>query len=134
ELSSRQKTFDYKAKGIFNGEFASHLDNTVEAGWSRFYSFRITAKDRQYGNYGISAALKDEDFDKVLSFGEKKVIELAQKILSGGIEIRPYRLGTKSPCGYCDYRSVCRFDWQINDYNFVDALDKAAALERMAGP
>ncbi len=134
ELSSKEETFDYKAKGIFNGEFAECLDNTAQAGWSRFYSFRITAKDRQYGNYRISAALRPEDFDKVLKFGESRTVELAEGILSGKIEIKPYRLSTESPCGYCDYRSVCRFDWQINDYNFLETMNKIEVLERIAGP
>jgi len=131
ELSGKAEAFNYKAKGIFNGEFYRQLDGAVDAGWSKFYSFRLSAKDQQYGNYGISAALKPNDFDKVLRFAGQKVVQLAREILAGKIDARPYRIGTLSPCSYCKYKSVCRFDWQINDYNPLASVGKTAVLEGM---
>jgi len=131
EISKKTDIFNYKAKGIFNGRFSQLLDSAASSGWSKFYSFRITSKDEQYGNYGISAALKPDDFEKVLRFTEQKIVKLVQEILSGGIDVRPYRLSDKSPCSYCEYNSVCRFDWQINDYNILVSLGKAEVIEKM---
>jgi len=128
---SKSSNFAYKAKGIFDGRFSQQLDGTAGTGWSKFYSFRITAKDGQYGNYGISSALKQDDFEKVLTFTEKKVIQLVEEILSGRIEVKPYRLGGKSPCSFCKYKPVCRFDWQINDYNFLESLNKLQCLDKL---
>ncbi|HUW20981.1 MAG TPA: PD-(D/E)XK nuclease family protein [Sedimentisphaerales bacterium] len=132
ELSSATEAFGYKAKGIFNGEFFRQLDKVTDSGWSKFYSFRIAAKEGQYGNYGTSSALKPSDFDEVLRFTEKKAVELAEEIISGRIDVNPYRLGGKSPCSYCEYKPVCRFDWQINDYHFLESLTKPAALVKMS--
>ncbi|GAF82110.1 unnamed protein product, partial [marine sediment metagenome] len=131
EISKKTDTFNYKAKGIFNGRFFQLLDSAASSGWSKFYSFRITSKDEQYGNYSISAALKPDDFEKVLRFTEQKILKLVQEILSGGIDVRPYRLSDKSPCSYCEYNSVCRFDWQINDYNPLVSFGKTEVLEKM---
>jgi len=131
ELPQRAETFNYKAKGIFNGEIYEQLDNITGSGWSRFYSFHISKKDHQYGDYGKSGALKPNDFEKVLKFTERKIAELAEEILSGRIDVKPYRLGTESPCGFCDYKSVCRFDWQINDYNPLVSISKVEILEKM---
>ncbi len=131
ELSQRQEKYEYKAKGIFNGEYYLQLDAAASSGWGKFYNFRISSKDGQYGDYGKSGALKPDDFDKVLEFTEQRIIELATKILSGDIEVRPYRLGTESPCPYCKYKSVCRFDWQINDYNLLEPLRKPQVLEKI---
>jgi ATP-dependent helicase/nuclease subunit B len=131
ELSQKTESFDYKAKGIFDGRMFEQLDNTTNSGWSKFYSFRITSKDGPYGNYSISAALKPADFEEVLKFTEKKIIRLSEEILSGRIEVKPYRLNQKSPCSYCKYKSVCRFDWQINDYNFLESLGKTSVLEKI---
>jgi ATP-dependent helicase/nuclease subunit B len=104
-----------KATGLFNGSFADYLEENVIKR-SRFYNFYV--KDGlPYGYYSIYGALKPDDFDKVLKFAEKKVIELALQILSGKIDITPYRLGSEIACSFCEYKSVCRFDWQINDYN-----------------
>ncbi len=131
ELPRKVEKFGHKAKGLFNGEFFQQLDTTASSGWCKFYSFRITAGDQQYGDYGKSAALKPIDFEKVLKFTEKKIIQLAKQILSGRIDVTPYRLSRQSPCSYCKYKSVCRFDWQINDYNPLVSLGKLQVLEEI---
>ena len=131
DLSEKTESFNYKAKGIFNGEFFEQLDGITNSGWSKFYSFRISKKDNQYGDYGKSGALRPNDFEKVLEFTERKIVELAQEILSGKIDVKPYRLGTESPCSFCKYKPVCRFDWQINDYNFLESVGKTEVLGKI---
>jgi ATP-dependent helicase/nuclease subunit B len=133
ELSQEKEAFEYKAKGMFDGSISGLLDNTVSSGWSRYYSFRVTPKDGQYGNYSISSALKPDDFKEVVKFTEKKIIQLSEQILSGRIEVKPYRLNQKSPCSFCKYKAVCRFDWQINEYNLLESLDKIESLEKIKG-
>jgi len=73
DLSEKTESFNYKAKGIFNGEFFEQLDGITNSGWSKFYSFRISKKDNQYGDYGKSGALRPNDFEKVLEFTERKI-------------------------------------------------------------
>jgi ATP-dependent helicase/nuclease subunit B len=131
ELPGKGEKFEYKAKGILNGEYYLQLDAAASSGWGRFYNFRFSSKDDQYGDYGKSGALKPDDFDKVLEFTEQRIVELAAEFLSGKVEVRPYRLGTESPCGYCKYKPVCRFDWQINDYNSLEPLSKLQVLEKI---
>ena len=130
EAPVEKDSFNYKAKGIFNGEYSVRLDSILDSGWSKFYNFRVTSKDKQYGNYNVSGALKPGDFEKVLQFTREKIVQLAEDIISGRIDISPYRLGGKSPCTYCEYKPVCRFDWQINDYNYLMSLGKTEVLER----
>ena len=128
QLSEKTERFEYKAKGIFDGQFFRQLD---KADSNQFYNFFVTQKGDQYGYDNISGALKPNAFETLLRFTEKKIVELAQEILSGRIDVTPYRLNQKSPCGYCEYKSVCRFDWQINDYNVMESLDKLRVLEKM---
>jgi len=128
ELTERGEKFRYKAKGIFNGEFARQLNSTASKD-SEFYNFYVTKEGEPYGRYNTLGALRPEDFEKVLEFTERKIIALAEEIVSGEIEVKPYRLGTEIPCGYCEYKSVCRFDWQINDYNFLEAFGKTRVFE-----
>jgi ATP-dependent helicase/nuclease subunit B len=132
ELIKKAEQFNYKAKGIFNGEFFQQLDSTAKSRWSDFYNFQISKKDGQYGDYGKSGALRPGDFEKVLKFTEKKIITLAGEIVSGTIDVKPYRLGTGSPCSWCKYKSVCRVDWQINDYNFLEMFGKTRVLEEIS--
>jgi len=133
ELSGKTESFSRKAKGLFDGAFFQALDRAAESGWSGFYNFYVSSKDGQYGNYPKSGALKSGDFQTVLRFAERKVVELVQGILSGRIEVNPYRLRQKSPCSFCSYRSVCRFDWQINDYNLLEPVSKLQVLEKAGG-
>ena len=131
ELPKKVESFDYKARGLFDGQFARQLDGKTASRDSKFYNFYITKDGAPYGYYGRSSALNPTDFEAALRFTEKKIVELAGQILSGRIEVKPYRLSGKSPCSYCKYRPVCRFDWQINDYNFLELLGKPGVLEKM---
>ena len=130
ELSKKAERFAYKAKGIFNGKFAQQLDEKASKD-SDFYNFYVTKDGEPYGNYDGRGVLKPGDFEKVLRFTEKKIVELAEEILSGKIDVRPYRLGTESPCSNCKYKPVCRFDWQINEYNPLKSFGKVRVLEEM---
>jgi len=130
EIPKKIEKFAYKAHGIFNGKFARQIDGKASKD-SKFYNFYITKDGQPYGLYHNRGVLKPVDFEQVLKFTEKKIIESAGQILSGGIDVRPYRLSGKSPCSYCKYNSVCRFDWQINDYKPLISLGKRRVLEMM---
>ncbi len=77
ELAERGEKFRYKAKGIFNGEFARQL-NSAASKDSEFYNFYVTKEGEPYGRYNTLGALRPEDFEKVLEFIERKIIELAE--------------------------------------------------------
>jgi ATP-dependent helicase/DNAse subunit B len=125
--SDRNDSFDYKARGIFNGDFYRQLDRSDS---NKFYNFFVTKKGDQYGRDSTSGALRPGIFEKVLRFTERRIVQLAQEIVSGKIDVIPYRLGGVSPCSYCKYKPVCRFDWQINNYNFLESLNKSQVFER----
>ncbi len=132
KLAEKSEKFNYKAKGIFDGRFASYLDSSTTTGNSQFYNYQI--KDGQpYGSYVNRGALKPTDFENLLKFAERKIIELAKRIFAGEISIKPYYLKKSSPCKNCIYRPVCRFDWQINDYNFLEPTGKLNVVEKIGG-
>jgi ATP-dependent helicase/nuclease subunit B len=130
KLSQRAEAFDYKAKGIFDGRYAPHLDRDASKD-SKYYNFYVTKDGQPYGSYGNRGVLKPDAFEKVLTFAEEKIVRLAAEISSGKIEITPYRLSQNSPCGYCEFKSVCRFDWQVNEYNSLESLNKVRVLEKL---
>jgi ATP-dependent helicase/nuclease subunit B len=130
ELPARSERFGYKARGIFNGRFAHELDKAAFRD-SDYYNFYVTKDGQPYGSYATRGALRPQDFEKILKLAEDRVVELAQRILSGEISARPYRLSGQSPCANCKYKPVCRFDWQINDYNVLESVSKSAVLERV---
>jgi ATP-dependent helicase/nuclease subunit B len=130
ELEEKTDKFHHKAKGIFNGDFFHLLDRTSS---NKFYNFFVTKDGNQYGHNNTTGALRPADFEKVLRFTQTQIIRLAEEILKDVIEISPYRLNGDSPCSRCKYKPLCRFDWQINDYNVLEPLNKLSALEKISG-
>ncbi len=124
----RKEGFDYKSSGLFNGQFAFLLDKQAKQN-SSYYNFYVNKDGSPYGSYNNRGALKPEDFQKTLKYCEKKIAEIAQAIVTGCIDVKPFKLGTSfSACTFCEYKSVCRFDWQINDYNSLQPKTKLDVL------
>ena len=68
----------------------------------------------------------------------KLIKQISESILAGNIEVKPYyntKLKT-TPCTYCKYRSICRFDENsaTNKYNYISNLNKDAILEMLKEP
>ena len=131
EIDTIEAEFN-KAKGLFDGRFFEALDTAAASGGrSEFYNFYVNKEGTPYSYYKTSAALKPDDFGTPLDHTERCIKKLIEDLTAGCISITPYRIGTSSPCGWCDYRSLCRFDWQINDYNILENIGKEEALKRM---
>lgn len=128
-----KEKFGYKAKGIFSGRYFQQFDANVVSGWSKFYNFSISKEKGQFGNYDSSGALMPDDFALLQQFTQNKIIQMAEEITSGKINVWPYRIGTEVACSFCDYKSVCRFDWQINDYHTLLPINKTGVLETIGG-
>jgi len=62
---------------------------------------------------------------------QKRIGQIAEQILSGQINIRPYRLGTETPCPRCEFRDLCRFDPTPGGYVELRAVKREELLERM---
>ncbi len=129
EIEGQAEKFKHKARGIVNGEFTELLDGSTTSGWSKFYNMPFTKSSGPYGYYNNSGVLKPEDFEMILKFTETKITKLAEESISGKIDVNPYRLRDHSPCRWCEYRAVCRFEWPINDYNNLEAVSKEQVLE-----
>ncbi|RKY11352.1 MAG: hypothetical protein DRP52_06065 [Planctomycetota bacterium] len=132
DIDTVEATFN-KAKGLFDGRFFESLDTAAASsgGWSEFYNFYVNKDGEPYSYYKTSGALNPDDFDALLEHTERCIKKLIEDLVAGTIRITPCRIGTNSPCTWCDYRPLCRFDWQINDYNILENIGKEQALEKM---
>jgi ATP-dependent helicase/nuclease subunit B len=131
KIDTIEATFN-KAKGLFDGRFFEALDTAAASGgWSGYYNFYVNKDGEPYGNYKTSGAMNPDDFAALLDYTEQCIKKLIADLSVGSISVTPFRIGTSSPCGWCDYRALCRFDWLINDYNVLDPIGKEEALGRM---
>lgn len=122
--------FAYKAKGIINGAYCPHLDANA-SGYSDFYNFYVKKDGDPFGQYARSNALTREHFARLLDWAKENLLHLGTEIASGRIECKPYHRGSERACTNCEYMAVCRFDWQINEYNFLRAVDKTDLTARI---
>ena len=58
---------------------------------------------------------------------------ISKEILSGKIDIKPcYDSKTKNtPCSYCAYKSICKFDTSKNEYEYIGSISKDECMEKM---
>lgn len=112
-------------------EVLKAIDERTEQGESNFAPIRYTTK----GEVTSASARKlktEADFDTLTKYVERVVEEAGKKILAGNFAISPYRTGSKkTPCQYCDYRPLCRFDASHggNRYRLLQTLKEEDAME-----
>lgn len=87
-----------------------------------FIPVKVT-KDNSF--YKMSKIISEEQLENLRRFSYELIKETAELIKSGVIEANPLVHGKKTPCAYCDYRSVCgNFPNIIHREYSPDALDR----------
>lgn len=74
-----------------------------------------------------------EEFSLLLNHIEDVLVKTAEQIMSGNIDINPYKLDRNSPCGACKYRPVCQFDLLLpeNDYRKLANIDDKLIIKML---
>lgn len=125
----------FKMKGLILADvnIIKKMDTKIEEqGTSSIIPAGIK-KDGELSSRDTSAIAK-EQFENLQKYTDKIIKQISQEILSGNIDIKPYynTKDKKTPCEYCSYKSICRFDeGQCNNYNYVGKLNREAVLEEI---
>jgi ATP-dependent helicase/nuclease subunit B len=118
-----------KPRGILDGGFASGFDERLGPGVRSDVIMAQIKQDGTFakaGDYATTGELRT-----LLDFVQRRLGELADEIMEGNVEIRPYKMGTTSACVNCDYRSVCRFHVRTNRYLNVRILGREGTLQEI---
>ena len=85
--------------------------------------------------YNTGNVLSKEDFDHLLRIVKKRIIMLYEEMISGRIDIRPVRFKGSSPCKYCPYHSICRFDpsRREENYDYIHAVSDKDMKRELPG-
>lgn len=74
-----------------------------------------------------------EQFALLSGYVKKSIEKIGREILDGKIEIRPYLEKGRTPCKYCRFGSICKFDPAAGRYNELPSFtDKQAWQELLA--
>ena len=127
---------EFKMKGLILADvnIIKKMDKNIEnepKGISKIIPATIK-KDGEISDRGTSAVTK-EQFVYLQKYMEKIIKQISEEILQGNIEVKPYYNAStkKTPCEYCKYKSICRFDENTknNEYKYISKLNKDAVLE-----
>ena len=81
---------------------------------------------------GSSVASQDQ-FELLEKHIIETVRDLGKQILEGKVSAKPFKLGDKSPCVYCSYKTICQFNEKEPDncYDTLDNLSKQEVWEKI---
>lgn len=65
-----------------------------------------------------SSAVNGRQFEVVTSYVRNTIRRMGQEIMNGNTSISPYRKGTETGCGYCEFKEVCGFDEKTAGYEY----------------
>jgi ATP-dependent helicase/nuclease subunit B len=121
----------FPPRGLIDRGHVAALDRGFEqAGRSSVYQIRLT-KGGQLGWLDQSDGAESGDFARVLAIVRQRIGMMADAILDGKVDVRPYRLGTVSPCGWCDYRAVCRLEFPTVSVRSLAPLKRSEVFEKL---
>lgn len=72
-----------------------------------------------------------EELQRIFAYAGQMVVQAAEQIYGGKLEVRPLEQSGRLPCEFCDYASVCMFDGAQEQVQWEKQLDKEAAMELM---
>lgn len=79
------------------------------------------------------ALVTTEELLQISEFVREKMKEIGEHIIAGEIPMNPEKGEISSPCNFCDYRSVCRFEAGLggNAYRIGCTLDREEAKKQI---
>jgi len=99
----------FRMKGLILADIdiVKMMDTKLEAGKSKIIPVTLD-KDGNISN-SRSKCATSKDFEHLQKFTNDIIKQISEEILSGNIQIKPYYnfKKKKSPCEYCDYKSIC---------------------------
>lgn len=107
------------------------MDKTLDKGASNLIPAYLD--QNQNISEARSSAITKDEFKILQKHIDKVIKEIAKEIYSGGIEIKPYynQKKKKTPCDYCEYKSICNFDTNCNSYYYIPNKEKQQILEEI---
>lgn len=72
-----------------------------------------------------------EQWDQLRKHVRKTVKDIGSEIMSGKVDIAPYRMGKKSACDFCPQKSVCQFEPLLtgNGHRIIETMSEDTVWE-----
>ena len=109
------------------------MDKTLEKGASNNIPVYLD-KDGNISKSKSNVVTK-EQFSNMQKTAEKIIKQIAKEILEGNIDIKPayYKKNKIDVCSYCEYKSICGFNKNTNDFTYIENKTKEEILDIIKG-
>ena len=106
-------------------------DKNLQEGYSNLVPAFISKKNGL--SEGNSNCVTKEQFKDLQDYMYVIIKQISNEILSGKIDLTPYYKNKKTPCKYCNYKSICNFNNGacFNKYNYIEERSKKEILEKI---
>ena len=126
-----RKSFKMNGLILADIKIIKMMDKTLEKGASNLIPVYL---DKE-GNISKSrsSTVTKEEFSNLQKTIKKIIKQISNEILSGKIDIKPtYDKAKKtSTCKYCEYKTICAFNPNINKYEYLQNKSKETILEEI---
>ncbi len=125
-----KKQFKMKGLVLADINIIKLMDNKLETGYSNILPVYV-------GKDGVSPSKSSiatkEEFYKMQKYINRLIKQISKEILSGKIEIKPYfdAKSKKTPCEYCAYKPICKFDTNQNEYEYIGNLSWEECINKI---
>lgn len=126
-----RKNFRMKGLILADVKVIKMNDNTLTSGSSKLVPAAINASGTV--NEKWTNGVDKEEFKVLQDYIDFIIKQIAKEILSGKIDLKPYNKNGKTPCEYCEYRTICGFNTKQNNntYNYIDKKSKDDIIQKM---
>lgn len=126
-----RKNFRMKGLIIADVKIIRMNDKELKSGSSKLVPAAITSSGTV--NEKWTSGVSKEDFKVLQDYIYKTIKDISKEIFSGKIDLKPYYKKGKTPCSYCEYKSICGFNPKITDnkYNYIPEKSKDEIIENM---
>ncbi|MBU3091450.1 helicase-exonuclease AddAB subunit AddB [Clostridium sp. CF011] len=111
-----------KMKGLLlaDTKIIREMDRNIEGA-----SLVVPASIKKDGKLGSrSSVATKEQFEMLLRHVKENLISTCEQMLSGEIDIKPYKKKDATPCAYCEYTAICQFDPTLKENTYKIIKDK----------
>ena len=126
-----RKNFKMKGLIVADVKIIKMNDNTLTTGTSKIVPAAISKSGEVIEKW--TNGVKQEDFEILQKYIYKTIKDISSEIFSGNIDLKPYNKDGKTPCEYCEYKSICTFDprKKENQYRYINKLTKDDIIYKM---
>ena len=94
-------------------------------------SSNINLSMKEDGTFSKMPTATEEEIKNLCKHVKRLFKKFAEEILDGNIKNEPIRIKGKSPCVYCDYKSICNFDRELgNRFKYIKELKSDEVYEQ----